>query len=420
MPFAPARLYSDIAQSGPPLFYPDPPVPVTFNFDQNLPDEATFPLDEIVALHNEVAKRDRGRALEYISLGYDDDKDTILYLSTYIELVLGNTELREEIAKWLMRRQGAKGLVPDGIILSSGSVGAIGLGINAFVDEGDAVFVENNTFPYALRYFQMRKASIHPVTLDENGMDTDALERAIVAAETAGERPKMIYIIANFQMPTGVCTSLERRRRILELAEEHDMVVLDDNVYGDLRYSGEDIPSLLSLDTAGRVLQAHSFSKVVMPGMRLGWMAGQPEMIAPLAAVRQDLGMSQWTSRAMALYVQRGRLDEHIEAVKPIYRRKRDLAAEGLREHCSPYVTFTPPDGGYFMWIELADGVDWEKARVYAVENGVAFRPGERFVGPDMKEIGKKYFRLAFSHVKEEELKRGLAALGEAIHKAAR
>ena len=197
------------------------------------------------------------------------------------------------------------------------------------------------------------------------------------------------------------------------------MVVLDDNVYGDLRYTGDDIPTLLALDDAGRVLQAHSFSKIVMPGLRLGWMAGNPEMIAGLAAVRQDLGMSQWTSRAMAVYLQRGRLDEHIEEVKPFYRRKRDLTAQGLREHCSPYVKFTPPDGGYFMWVELAEGVDWDKARQYAVENGVAFRPGERFVGPDMKETGKKYFRLAFSHVKESELERGLEALGEAIHKAA-
>src|SRR6185437_9130672 len=179
------------------------------------------------------------------------------------------------------------------------------------------------------------------------------------------------------------------------------LIVLEDNVYGDLRYSGDPIPTLLSLDRAGRVLQAHSFSKVVMPGLRLGWMAGTPAAIAPLAAVRQDLGVSQWTSRAMTLYLQRGRLDAHIEEVKDHYRSKRDLVADLLREHCEPYVSFRVPDGGYFMWVNLADGVDWEKAQTYAMENGVAFRPGERFMGPDRKETGKGHFRLAFSHPKE-------------------
>ena len=420
MSINPSLMYSDIARSGPPLFYPDPPSPVTFNFDQNLPDEDTFPLEEILALHKEVLDRDMGRALEYISFGYDKDTDRILYLPTYIELVLGNTELREELAKWLMSRQGAKGLVADSVMLTSGSVAGVGLAINALVDEGEGVFVEASTFPYALRYFEMRKARIRPVPVDADGMDVDALEEALREARAAGIRPKMIYIIASFQMPTGVCTSLERRRRILELADEYDLIVLDDNVYGDLRYSGEPIPTLLALDTAGRVVQTHSFSKILAPGLRLGWAASTPELIAGLAAVRQDLGVSQLTSRVMALYLQRGRLDPHIEEVKELYRRKRDLAAESLRKYCGPWVSFDVPDGGYFMWVAVAEGVDWEKVKAGAQENGVAFRPGERFMGPDMAVIeeGPRYFRLAFSHAKEAEIERGIAAIGEAIAKA--
>lgn len=419
MPFDPASLFSDIARSGPPLFFPDPPVPVTFNFDQGVPAEETFPIADLKALHAEILDRDHGRALEYISFGFDDTSDRILYLSTYIELVLGNTELRRQVADWLGSRQGLAAQDPDGIILTSGSVQGIALAVNALVEAGDGVMVEASSFPYALRYFQMRGANIRPVAIDGNGIDVDDMEVALQQMRAAGIRPKMLYIIATFQLPTGVCTSLPRRRRLLELAEEYDFVILEDNIYGDLRYAGDPLPTLLSLDTSGRVLQAHGFSKIVAPALRLGWIAGRPDLVAGLAAVRQDLGVSQWTCRVMAEYLARGMLDRHIDKVNAVYRHKRDVAAEAVREHCGPWVTFDVPDGGFYLWLRVSDRVDWEKARVAAENAGVAFRPGERFMGPDLAEQGQQYVRLAFSHVTESEIRRGVAALGEAIAAAA-
>lgn len=420
MPLDPSTVLSDIARSGPPLFFPDPPTPVTFNFDQGVPAEETFPIDELVALHEEIVQRDRGRALEYISFGWDDERDRLLYLSTYVELVLGNTACREQVASWVSRRQGVSGLGADNIILTSGSVQAVALAVNAVVDAGDTVFVEAGTFPYALRYFEMRGARIRPVPVDAEGLDTDALEEALRQARDGGSRPKMVYTIATFQLPTGACTSLSRRRRLLELADEYDLVVLEDNVYGDLRYSGEPLPTLLSLDTEGRVIQDHSFSKILVPGLRLGWAAGPTGLIGGMAAVRQDLGVSQWTARVMAEYLARGRLDPHIDEINAVYRRKRDVAADAVRRHCGSHVTFEVPDGGFYLWLEIADDVDWEQARDLAQQSGVAFRPGERFMGPDMSEVGKRYIRLAFSHVPEDEIERGIAALGEAIAKSVR
>ncbi len=419
MPFDPQSMFSDIARSGPPLFFPDPPVPVTFNFDQGVPAEETFPIADLEALHDEILERDQGRALEYISFGFDTDSDRILYLSTYVELVLGNTELRRQVADWLVARQGLAGQDPDGIILTSGSVQAIALAVNALVEAGDGVMVEASSFPYALRYFQMRGANIRPVAIDGDGIDVDDMEVALQQMRAAGVRPKMLYVIATFQLPTGVCTSLPRRRRLLELAEEYDFVILEDNIYGDLRYSGDALPTLLSLDTTGRVLQSHGFSKIVAPALRLGWVAGRPDLVAGLAAVRQDLGVSQWTCRVMAEYLARGMLDPHIDKINAVYRSKRDVAAEAVREHCSPWVTFDLPDGGFYLWLRISDQVDWEKARVAAENAGVAFRPGERFMGPDMAEQGQQYIRLAFSHVTEPEIRRGVAALGEAIAGAA-
>ena len=419
MPANPAALFSDIAQSGPPLFFPDPSVPVTFNFDQGVPAEETFPIADLQALHAEVLDRDQGRALEYISFGYDKQSDRLLYLSTYVELVLGNTELRQEVARWLEHRQDGATVDPDGIILTSGSVQAIALAVNAFVDKGDGVLVEESTFPYALRYFEMRGADIQPVAVDRDGLDVVAMEERLKEMRAKGVRPKMLYIVATFQLPTGACTSLERRRRILELAEEYDFVVLEDNIYGDLRYSGEAIPTLLSLDTTDRVLQSHGFSKIVAPALRLGWIAGSPGMVAGLAAVRQDLGVSQWTCRVMTEFLKRGMLDPHIDSVNAVYRRKRDLAAKAVETYCSPWVTFEVPDGGFYLWLELSDTVDWEKAQQAAEANGVACRPGERFVSGDRQGEGAGFLRLAFSHVGEAEIERGIEALGRAIAGAA-
>ncbi len=410
-----SEYYSDIAQSGPPLFFPDPPVPVTFNFDQGVPAEETFPLEDLARLHEEVLQRDEGRAMEYISMGFDKESNRILYLSTYIELVLGNTELREELAAWLNRTNAPSDITANGIIVASGSVQAIALAVNAFVNPGDGILVEAATFPYALRYFDMRGGDIRPVPVDEDGLDPEALEEELKRMRAEGVKPKLLYIIATFQLPTGVVTTLARRKRILELAEEYDFLILEDNIYGNLRFSGEAIPTMLALDTTGRVMQSNGFSKTVAPALRLGWLAGPEDLIAGAAAVRQDLGPSQWTCRAMAEYVKRGMLDEHIVEVNKVYLRKRDIAVEAVRKYCGPYVTFSVPEGGFYLWLTLSDDVDWEKVRVAAEANGVAFRPGERFMVEGRKSEGKQFLRLAFSHVSESELERGIEALGAAI-----
>lgn len=411
--------YSDIARSGPPLFFPDPPVPVTFNFDQGLAAEETFPLDDLMQLHREILGRDQGRAMEYITMGWDEAEQRIRYLSTYEELVMGNRVLRTELTEWLGRKNSRTDLGPDGIILTSGSVQAIGLAINGYIEEGDGVLVESASFPYALRYFEMRKARIYPVAMDLDGLDAADMERQLQAMRADGVRPKMLYIVATYSCPTGYTTSLERRRRIVELAQEYDFMILEDAVYSDLRLSGEAVPSILSMDPDGRVIQSHSFSKVVAPGLRLGWMCGTREAIGALTAVRQDLGVSQWTARVMAEFVARGMLDRHIEKVLPVYRRKRDIAVAAVREHCSPYVSFDVPDGGYYLWLRLSDRVAWEKVQVAAANAGVTFRPGERFMNEASRPDAGSYLRLAFSHVSEGELKRGIAALGEAIRDCA-
>ncbi len=412
MTFDPTSKVSELAAGGPALFFPDPPAPVTFNFDQGLAAEETFPLEDFKKLMSDVIDRDGGLALEYISMDYDRDADQITYLPTYIELMLGNTALREEVATWIGQTQGVSGLSADNFILCSGSVQAIALAVNALVNPGEGVLVEKATFPYAMRFMDMRGADIRTVDIDQDGLNPASLRARLEEFKRDGVVPKLLYVIPTFQLPTCVVMPEERRREILAIAEEYDIVVLEDAIYSDLRYEGEPVPSLLSLDTSGRVIQSHGFSKVLAPALRIGWIAASQELINALASVRQDLGVSQWMCRMMVDFMQQGKLDPHIERANAIYRRKRDIAVAAIREHCGGLVTFDVPDGGFYLWLQIAENVDWDKAQHDAAMAGVFCRPGEKFLGED---AGHGYLRLAYSHAPDHEIARGIKALGEAI-----
>jgi 2-aminoadipate transaminase len=409
-----ASLYSDLAQSGPPLFFPDPPAPVTFNLDQGIPAEETFPMRDLKRLAVEVLEKDGPRALEYISFDYDEGEDQIIYLATYIELVLGYTGLRDELAKWMSAREG-RDLDADNFILASGSVQAIALAINAFVNPGDGVLLEAASFPYAMRYMEMRKADIRSVAIDSQGIDVDDLERRILEMKADGVKPKLMYVIPTFQLPTCVETPVDRRKRLLELAAEHEILVLEDNIYGDLRYGGEPLPTLLSLDEHGVVMQSHGFSKIVAPALRIGWVCADKKVIEGLAAVRQDLGVSQWLARMMTAFMREGKLDPHIASVNEVYRRRRDVAGAAVREHCGEFVNFEVPQGGFYLWLELDERVEWDRVGELAAERGVMCRPGERFMADG---DARRFLRLAYSHAPDHELVRGIEALGEAIRGA--
>lgn len=404
MPKSPTHLYSRAAQSGPPLFFPDPDVPVVFNFDQGLAAPETFPNADLLRLAREILERDGAAALEYF------DADT-----GYEELVFGYRGLRESLVRLLQERDGKS---PDtrGVILTSGSVQAIALAINGYLDPGDVAIVEAASFPYAIRYMEMAGAEVHSVPVDAEGLDVDALETLLSQLAAAGKRIKLVYTIATFQLPTGAVLSLPRRHRLLELASRYDCMILEDHVYGALRFEGEAVPTLLSLDTEGRVLQADAFSKIIAPGLRLGWMAGTPEGIGALAAVRQDLGVSQWLSRLMAAFLDEGLLGPHLERANALYKARRDRAIAALREHCGEFVRFRVPQGSFYLWLELSDGVDWERVGEMAAQRGVFCRPGERFLGDD----GRRFLRLAYSHVDDAVIEPGIAALGEVLRACAR
>jgi 2-aminoadipate transaminase len=414
-----SHLFSDNVLTGPRVSEVLVPPNMTFNFDQGVPAEETFPIADLAELHAEILRRDGPRALEYVSFDYDESDHQLLYPTGRIEMFLGHTGLRREIAAWLSRVQPGSDIEPDGVILALGSVHAISLGVNAFVNPDDGVMVESTTFPYAFRYMQMRGGAGHSVAIDEHGLDVVSLEDTLEDMKRRSVKPKLLYTVATFHLPTGVTSTLERRQRILALAHEYDFMIIEDNIYGDLRYAGEHIPTLLALDTQGRVMQSHGFSKIVAPGLRLGWMSGPPRVIAALAAVRQDLGVSQLTCRVMAEYMNRGLLDPHIARANEVYRRKRDIAVEAMNRYCGDYARFAIPQGGFYLWVRLDQRVDLTEVEHACEARGVACRPGERFSQNATTDDEGRYLRLAFSHVSPRELERGIAALGDAIRSAA-
>lgn len=399
------ELFSSIARSGPPLFFPQPEVPIAFNFDQGLAAPETFPKEQLLELANYILRRDGAEALEYFDAA-----------TGYEELVFGYKGLRAQLARRYRETQ-ACNLDERGFILTSGSVQAIAMAVSGFVDAGDVVVVEAASFPYALRYMEMAGAEIRTVPVDADGMDIDALERLLAELDAAGKRVKMVYTIATFQLPTGAELSLPRRRKLIELAKRWRFVVLEDNVYGELRFNGSPLPSLLGLDDSGLVMQCNAFSKTIAPGLRLGWMAGQPETIAALAAVRQDLGVSQWLSRIMAEFLRRDLFEQHLQRANAVYRSKCAVAVAAVRKHCGEFARFREPNGSFYLWLEIDERVDWQRAAALAAQQGIFFRPGERFMNDTQ---GRQFLRLAYSHVDEETIAGGIEKLGAILHECQR
>ncbi|HEX7096443.1 MAG TPA: PLP-dependent aminotransferase family protein [Acidimicrobiales bacterium] len=377
---------------------------ITWMFEAGLPDPDTFPVDDLIRITADVLRRDAAGAL-----GYGSAFDA--------EIQAGFVGLRDLLAARGSRIDG-RDVSRHNVMLTSGAAQGLMLLLEAFVDPGDVVAVEAPTWNAMLAALARRGASVVALPLDDDGIDVDAFEAVLDTTEREGRRLKLLYTIATFNTPTGVCLSTERRRRIVELARRHGFVVIEDNVYAELRYDGAPLPSLFSLDDSDVVVKVDSFSKIVAPGLRVGWITASRDVIATLAGVRGDLGVSQLTARVLAQYLDQGLLEPHIADVVARYRAKRDAAESALRRHCGDLVRWRTPEGGFFLWVELDDTVDPAGVMRRALERGVSCRAGERFFGDG--DRGRNWFRLAFPSVPIEMIDAGIAVVGDAIRASRR
>jgi len=359
------------------------------------PDTESFPREVFAELADVVAREHLASALQY---GPTE----------------GLAELRERICG-VMAAEGAQAH-PEQLIVTSGGQQAIDLAIRTFVDPGDVVIAEGPTYPGAVPTLTTYQARVVHVPLDADGMRVDLLEQTLERLAAEGVRPKLLYTIPTFHNPAGVTMSLERRRALVAIAHQHELLLVEDNPYGQIRFEGAPLPTLWELDGgAGWVVYLSTFSKILAPGVRLGWVVAPPPVLRKMNLGKQatDLGSSTLTQRFVLEYLRRYDHRDHVNRVNAIYRVRRDALLRALEEEFPAEASWSRPEGGLFVWATLPDFVDTRELLARAIDrHAVAFVPG---AGAFLDGRGRNAMRLNFSGLPEARLAEGVARIGTAI-----
>jgi 2-aminoadipate transaminase len=370
----------------------DEPDAVSLSFGFPYPE--SFPHEELVAAAEAVFEAEHDTALQY-----------------------GGGDYADRLVETVAERERRRGIDcgPENVLLTNGATHAIDVVCHTFLERGDEVFVEAPTFMGSLKLFGNYGVEVTGFENDADGLRVDAVAAELERREDAGEAtPKLLYTIPTFQNPTGTTLSRERRERLVELAEAHDFVVLEDDAYGALRYDGADLPPLAALDGSGRVVRTNTFSKTVAPGVRSGWVLGDEELLEEVTRMRAG-GTNTFTQSVLGYYCTEGPFEENVAELRTRYAERRDHMLDCLEEHMPPAAEWTEPDGGFFVWVTLPEAVDTEELLPRAAEEGVTYLPGELFFPDDR---GRNCLRLSFSHVSPGEMDRGVAALARATRSA--
>jgi len=373
--------------------------PGMISFAGGLPAPDVFPIQRFEEACHKVLTQQAASALQYgATEGYEP--------------------LRELIAS-NMARYGIKAKI-ENVLITSGSQQALDLIGKLFINAGDRVLVEAPTYLGALQAFNVYGAEYVSVPVDDNGLRTDLVERPLRSG------PKFMYILPNFQNPAGTTLSEGRRHQLVLLADRYGIPIVEDDPYGQLRYEGEHLSPLVVLDrenlrrdngySIGNVIYLSTFSKTLAPGLRLGWIVAPPEIIGKLAQLKQgaDLHTSTFTQFVAYEVACDGFLDKHVKLIRQVYRERRDVMLQALREFFPPTVTWTHPQGGLFLWVTLPEGLDMQAIFKSAIEHDVAFVPGNSFYANDSHE-GSRHMRLNFSNAAPEQIREGIGRLATAV-----
>jgi DNA-binding transcriptional MocR family regulator len=315
---------------------------------------------------------------------------------------VGYVPLRE----WIAERHG---VAPGQVLVTNGSMQADAFLFETVVKPGDLVLVEAPTYDRTLLNLRGRQADVRPIPLDTDGIDLDALEAELAGASSP---PALAHIIPNFQNPAGYTLSAEKRSRLLDLAAERDFILFEDDPYVSIRFEGESLPTMLEQDEAGKVVYASSFSKTVCPGIRVGYVVGPQAVIDQIKTLATNTYISpnMVAQGIVNQFCRSGRLEASIETVRKALRERRDAVVTALEREI-PDARFTPPQGGYFMWVELPEEIDVAELERAAAERDVVFVKGTDF----LVEGGRNALRLAYSGVTPEQIDEGITRLGDAV-----
>jgi 2-aminoadipate transaminase len=367
--------------------------PEVISLAGGLPDTSTFPPESLAALMSKMAATDAARALQY-----------------------GPTEglrvARECIAQ-VMAAEGTP-VDPDDVLVTTGGQQVIDLVCKTLVDPGDVIVAEAPTYPGAVPAFSAYQADVVQIAMDDDGVRIDELEDALDRLEHEGRRPKFIYTIPNFQNPAGVTLSLPRRRRLVEVARERELLVLEDNPYGLLRYEGDPLPTLRALDGGEFVVYLGTFSKILSPGIRLGWATAPAPVLEKMNLGKQasDLCSSSLSQLFVASFFAHDRWQDYVASLRELYRRRRDTMLEALAENLPPEASWTRPAGGLFIWATLPDYLDTTDLLARGLSRNVAFVPGRAAF---LDGRGGSSMRLNFSGVDERAIREGVRRIGEVV-----
>lgn len=374
----------------PPMYGPPPQaqdVPI-ISLAYGLADPALFPNEEL---------------LEAAAAMLADDADAALNYGP-------NAPQLTTLVAERLRREGVAAH-EEQTMLAYGSSQILGLLPQLLIEPGDTVIIEAPTFLGAVNRFQRAGARIVGVPVDAAGLDLDALDERLRALRRRNVRPKFIYTIPTFQNPTGATLTLERRRRMVGLAAEHGVLIVEDDAYVDLRFRGAPLPPMAALDDAGWVLRVGTFSKILAPGLRMGFAHGPKALIDRLLMFKVEGSSGPFVTHLVARFAADGRLDAHIAALRAHYAAKCDLMAAALRRHL-PDATFDTPDGGFFLWLRLPAGVRTGELAPLALRRGVEFLAGPRCFADGS---GDDHIRLAFSKEPTGRIEQAVARLGAAV-----
>lgn len=357
-----------------------------------LPDTSTFPADSYASLMSTVAANSCARALQYTP-----------------------TEGLAAVKGCIAEVMRAEGMVADEdeMLVTTGGQQVIDLVCKTLVDPGDVVVCEAPTYPGAVPTFCAYQADVVHVTMDRDGMLVTELEATLDQLERDGRTPKFIYTVPNFHNPAGVTMSLERRHELVRIAGERELLVLEDNPYGLLRYEGAPLPTLRSLDEEF-IIYAGTFSKILSPGVRLGWTCAPAPVLAKMSLGKQasDLCSSSISQYFVSAYFDSGPWEVYVRSLIEIYRRRRDVMLDALAEHFPREAEWTLPQGGLFIWATLPDYIDTTDLLARALQDHVAFVPG-RAAFVDGR--GGSAMRLNFSGVGEDDIREGIRRIGEVV-----
>jgi 2-aminoadipate transaminase len=376
--------------------------PEVISLAGGLPDTTTFPPELYAKLMSQVAAESTARALQY-----------------------GPTGGMAVVMEGIVEVMAAEGTVvdPEDVIVTTGGQQVIDLVCKALIDPGDVIVAEAPTYPGAIPTFGAYEADVVQIEMDNEGMPIEALVQTLDALQAEGRRPKFIYTIPNFQNPGGVTMSLERRRKLVALARERELLVLEDNPYGLLRYEGEALPTLYSLDASNAarggasdlVIYLGTFSKILSPGLRLGWAVAPRPVLEKLNLGKQgaDLCSSPVTQLFVAAYLKEQDWMGYIEKLRDLYRSRRDVMLEALKQHFGEQAHWTKPQGGLFIWATLPEYIDTTDLLARALESeDVAFVPGRAAY---MDGRGASSMRLNFAGIREENIREGILRIGKVV-----